>query len=84
MSKERNRHVCVAAASRSPSPVTTTRAASPCWTTSTAARLQSRSTRNTVRRASPSVAASADGVKPSQNALLVVSDHGPRTATVVS
>ena len=32
----------------------------------------------------PSVAASADGVKPSQNTLLVASDHGPRTATVVS
>jgi len=75
----RNRHACAAAASRSPSPASTTCAVSPARVTSDSARRQPHSARNTVR--SPGLAgspASAAGVKPSQNRRLVCSDHGPR------
>jgi hypothetical protein len=54
----------------------------PWWVTSTSARDQSASTRNTVRIPSPArCPGSAAGLKPSQNARLVVSDHGPSTST---
>jgi hypothetical protein len=58
-----------------------TRAVSPAWVTSASARRQSPSTQNTVRSPGPAdSAASAAGVKPSQNCRLVSSDHGPRTS----
>lgn len=58
-SNARNRHVCAAAASSSPSPVTTTLV--PSWVTSTSARRQSASTQKTVRScpASPWAASAA-------------------------
>ena len=79
-SRAGKRRTCAAAASRSPSPETVTRAVPPCWVTLASARDQSASTPKTVSsRCAWSWTGSAAGVKPSQKALLVASDQGPST-----